>query len=235
MQQSRMKNKCFTLIELMVVLAIIAILLSLLIPSLGRSRTTARTTLSKNNLKQIFIATLSYSESNDGYLPLPAENPHPASNDDGANWTRIVYEHINGPFSLDRSTCKEQMADSGGYNGMMFCPIIRANRGPISQHAEGRSDYSMNWYFQQQTRKFSIVSGLGDSEPFMMPGTGMNSSQGASRLKNTIYSPSNDNGHPAYVYQNKSFASFMDGRITPMTKAKGSFLDADVNNKNDFK
>lgn len=56
-----MKTHKFTLIELMVVLAIIAILLSLLIPTLGRARKTALTATCANQIGQITKATINFT------------------------------------------------------------------------------------------------------------------------------------------------------------------------------
>ena len=56
--------KKFTLMEMMVVLAIIAILLSFLIPGLGRARENARMTQCLNQEKQIAIALMLYTNEN---------------------------------------------------------------------------------------------------------------------------------------------------------------------------
>ncbi|MFQ5492366.1 MAG: type II secretion system protein, partial [Phycisphaerae bacterium] len=64
----------FTLIELLVVVSIIALLIALLLPSLGTAREQARTAVCLSNLKQIGIASVMYRDENRGWIPLdPAE------------------------------------------------------------------------------------------------------------------------------------------------------------------
>ncbi len=62
-------SKGFTLVELLVVLAIIGILASLLLPSLGRAKSKAYQTVCKNNLGQLTKAWLMYVDDNHGTLP----------------------------------------------------------------------------------------------------------------------------------------------------------------------
>jgi len=64
------KNKAFTLIELLTVIVIIAMLLAVIMPTLTRAKEQARSLYCKNNLKQMCYAASTYSVEADGYYPI---------------------------------------------------------------------------------------------------------------------------------------------------------------------
>ena len=65
----------FTLVDLLVVTAIIAVLASLLLPALGRANRSARSAACLSNLHQIGLALDLYVQDNGDHLPSCAELP----------------------------------------------------------------------------------------------------------------------------------------------------------------
>jgi len=63
-----MKRKAFTLVELLIVIAIIGLLIQLLLPAIQAAREAARRTTCKNHLRQLSLATQSHLDSH-GFFP----------------------------------------------------------------------------------------------------------------------------------------------------------------------
>lgn len=66
----RRKNG-FTLIELLVVISIIAVLMAIMLPAMGKVREMGKMTVCKSRLKNLSTATFAYTSSSDGKLPIP--------------------------------------------------------------------------------------------------------------------------------------------------------------------
>src|ERR1035437_546467 len=73
-------SRAFTLVELLVAIAILAILAGLLLSSLGRAKASAQTISCRNNLRQWGQATLFFVADNKAFPP-PEGKPTPLDTD----------------------------------------------------------------------------------------------------------------------------------------------------------
>ena len=90
----------FTLIELLVVVAIIAVLISMLLPALGAARESARGLVCMSNLKEFALANQFYGTDNNGFglsvywfgeatKYLPVDNPNDPNDAHGTQKVRV--------------------------------------------------------------------------------------------------------------------------------------------------
>jgi len=80
---TRLHDPGFTLVELLVVMALVAVLIAMLLPSLESARDVARNTLCKANMKQLASAGVNYRSDWQVYLPFfQSQTDDPNCNDE---------------------------------------------------------------------------------------------------------------------------------------------------------
>ncbi len=132
--------RAFTLIELLVVIAIIALLIGILLPALGKARSSARSTVSLTNQRQIATAMINYSADFNDFFPpnLNTEILDPEDGKEGRRWFDdiVLGEYIPSQDNDDRGFNPAGLARSTVGGGVMVCP----------NHEFGGRSFSMNYW-----------------------------------------------------------------------------------------
>ncbi len=103
MRKHHARREGFTLVELVVVIAIIALIIGLLIPSLKQSLRLAYSTVCSHNLRDLSQGVSMYRYEHDGWLPLNTGRPRawgPRLPDSGVWFTKLHPTYLPEPMVL---------------------------------------------------------------------------------------------------------------------------------------
>ena len=118
MQQSA--RRAFSLIEILVVIAIIAILAAILFPAFARARENARRTSCQSNLKQIGLGIMQYTQDYDERYPYQAadfiSDFSSSSTAVQANWQRGIYPYTKSWQILKCPSAKPNTVTTAGHS-----------------------------------------------------------------------------------------------------------------------
>jgi prepilin-type processing-associated H-X9-DG protein len=138
MKAPNKKHSGFSLFELLVIIAVIAILLGLLLPAIQKVRQAASTTQCMNNLKQINLATINCADTYGGQLP-PSFGTFIKEGNEGT-----IFFHIL-PF-IEQDNLYKNADDGHGnlsaWNNKTFSYLIRTYICPDDKSHEGSGLYN---------------------------------------------------------------------------------------------
>jgi len=139
----------FTLVELLVVIGIIAVLVSILLPSLNRAREAANQTKCLSNLRQLGLAFVMYLNENKGVFPYTGRFDIPKNED----WLWWQQQPFGGRSVTDirQSAIAKYLAPNGNVNQDFFrCPSDDVNQRPAAANAGGQYlySYTMNYFLE---------------------------------------------------------------------------------------
>jgi prepilin-type N-terminal cleavage/methylation domain-containing protein len=124
----RSDKRAFTLVELLVVIAVLAILAALLLPALARAKERGRQASCINSVRQQTLAVLMYADENSDVLPPTAYND---ANDNEVDWPTLLDPYLNyvAKIHLCPSDRNSQI-NSYGLNELAFVDLTDPDPGP---------------------------------------------------------------------------------------------------------
>src|SRR5688572_18349252 len=102
----------FTLVEILVVVAIISILIALMLPAIQAARESARKTKCANNLKQIGLAIHNYMDVKKSFPPGYVTKVLPNLDDGGPGWSwgPMIMPHFEEGAAFEQVSLSEPIA-----------------------------------------------------------------------------------------------------------------------------
>lgn len=144
---SRRKNRAFTLVELLVVIGIIALLISILLPALGKAREQGYSVKCLSNLRQLGMATAMYNGDAKGYMPLPTTKAG-----EKMLWYNVVDPYLK---TVGPATGRGGVAADREYSVFKQCVVYDTYQGgtEISGNQNTNKEYARSYKMNVHVRR----------------------------------------------------------------------------------
>ena len=126
------RKSAFSLVELLVVIGIIAVLISMLLPALGRAREQALQVQCASQLRQVGNAMMEYASNNRGFYPgwsgwqvygdYGTALDGKGEDDPGAGWAEMLIPYMGSELNVNPSSTSTQIVEPKIYHCPSFQP-----------------------------------------------------------------------------------------------------------------
>ena len=137
------RKKGFTLIELMIVIAIIAILAAVLVPNFMRAREASRLTACKSNLKNISTSVETYSNDYDGLYPGNTQFNDVSIGSSIGSLRTLAQTYIGKDLKCPAAAAvyRYRLISDSGAGYLIYCPANPDSSGTVSRkHRKDNKD-----------------------------------------------------------------------------------------------